>query len=262
MAVLKGKALVAYLLVCVFWGSTYLAIRIGVQELPPFTFAGVRFVIAGGILLALAGLLGQRLPRRWSDWRTQGIVGLLLLGGGNSMVVWAEQFTPSGVASIFVVTVALWMAFFDSIIPGGSGALGWRVITGLLLGFLGTTLLVGSSPAELLRADLRGPIALTMASACWALGSVYYKRHPTETGPYVASSLQMLIGGGAVTLFGLALGEAGEWPRLHGLSGRVWFDSGVQRVRVRAAACAGHDRGHLRVRESHHCGLARLAHSR
>src|SRR5213592_3631545 len=175
MAALRGKALIAYLVVCVFWGSTYLAIRVGVGELPPFLFAGLRFLIAGLLLLGLALALGDRLPRRLADWRTEAIVGLLLLAGGNTFVVWAEQFTPSGTASIFVVTVALWMAFFDAIIPGGSGELGWRVVAGLVLGFLGTGLLVGANPREILHADLRGPIALTCASASWSLGAVFGK---------------------------------------------------------------------------------------
>src|SRR5690242_1408452 len=153
MAGLRGKALIAYLVVCVFWGSTYLAIRVGVGVLPPFLFAGIRFLIAGTLVLGLALALGDALPRRAVDWRTQAIVGVLLLAGGNAFVVWAEQYVTSGVASIFVVTVALWMAFFDAIVPGGSGDLNWRVVAGLLLGFLGTTLLVGASPAEILRAD-------------------------------------------------------------------------------------------------------------
>src|SRR5205809_433973 len=142
MAALRGKALIAYLVVCVFWGSTYLAIRIGVGELPPFLFAGLRFLVAGALLLGLALALGDRLPRRLVDWRTEGMVGLLLLAGGNTFVVWAEQFTPSGTASIFVVTVALWMAFFDAIIPGGSGELGWGagavvylIVFGSILGY-------------------------------------------------------------------------------------------------------------------------------
>src|SRR5947208_2360311 len=145
--------------------STYLAIKVGVGELPPFLFAGLRFLVAGLLLLAVALALGDKLPRQRSDWRTQAIVGVLLLAGGNAFVVWAEQYTSSGTASIFVVTVALWMAFFDAVIPGGSGELGWRVIAGLVLGFLGTGLLVGANPAEILRADLRGPVALTCASA-------------------------------------------------------------------------------------------------
>ncbi len=211
MALLRGKALVAYLVVCVFWGSTYLAIKVGVGELPPFLFAGLRFVAAGLLLLGAALALGDRLPRRLADWRTQLIVGVLLLAGGNAFVVWAEQYTTSGVASIFVVTVALWMAFFDAIIPGGSGALSWRVVAGLVTGFLGTTLLVGASPREILHADLRGPIALTAASASWSLGSVYGKRHKTETSPYVGAALQMLAGGVAVALLGSALGEWSRW---------------------------------------------------
>ncbi len=211
MAGLRGKALAAYLVVCVVWGSTYLAIRVGVGVLPPFLFAGLRFLVAGVLVLALALALGDRLPRRPRDWGTAAIVGVLLLAGGNAFVVWAEQYTPSGVASIFVVTVALWMAFFDAIIPGGAGDLTWRVVAGLLLGFLGTALLVGASPAAILRADLRGPIALTAASASWSLGSVYGKRHRTETTPYMGAALQMIAGGLAVTLLGTALGEVGRW---------------------------------------------------
>ncbi len=103
------------------------------------------------------------------------------------------------------------MAFFDAVIPGGSGELGWRVIAGLVLGFLGTGLLVGANPAEILRADLRGPVALTCASASWSLGSVYGKRHKTATSPYVGAALQMLAGGGAVALLGTALGEWSRW---------------------------------------------------
>src|SRR5207245_54040 len=211
MAALRGKALIAYLVVCVFWGSTYLAIRVGVGELPPFLFAGLRFLSAGLLLLGLALALGDRLPRRAADWRTLAIVGLFLLAGGNAFVVWAEQYTPSGVASLFVVTVALWMAFFDAIIPGGSGDLNWRVVAGLLLGFVGTSLLVGASPAELLHADLRGPLALTGASASWSLGSVYAKRRPTETSPYMGAAVQMIVGGTAVALVGTGLGEWRAW---------------------------------------------------
>src|SRR5437867_10958639 len=191
---LRGKALVAYLVVCVFWGSTYLAIRVGVEVLPPFLFAGLRFVIAGALLLTIMLALGDRLPSRAADWRTQAIVGVLLLTGGNALVVWAEQYTPSGVASIFVVTVALWMAFFDAIIPGGSGDLNWRVVTGLLIGFLGTALLIGASPAEILHADLRGPIALTAASASWALGLVVGQRQPPVTRRVVGEAIRMSRG--------------------------------------------------------------------
>lgn len=211
MAALKGKALIAYLIVCVFWGSTYLAIKVGVTELPPFLFAGLRFLVAGVILFALARAFGDALPRRAKDWLILSVTGLLLLGGGNAFVVWAEQYTTSGIASIFVVTVALWMAFFDAVVPGGSGRLGWRVIVGLLFGFLGTVLLVGTSPAEILRADLRGPIALTCATVSWSIGSIIAKRNPTESSPYMSAAVQMTVGGSIVALLGTGLGEWRVW---------------------------------------------------
>jgi drug/metabolite transporter (DMT)-like permease len=208
MAALRGKALVAYLLVCVVWGSTYLAIRIGVAVLPPFLFAGARFVTAGLLLLGGSLALGARLPTRARDWGVLAAVGLFLLAGGNTFLVWAEQFTPSGVASLFVVTVALWMALFDAVVPGGSGRISWRVIAGLALGLAGTALLVGASPGDLLHADLRGPIALTCASASWAFGSVYSKRRQLDTNLYVGAAIEMIAGGAAVCLAGLVLGEA------------------------------------------------------
>ena len=208
MAALRGKALVAYLLVCVIWGSTYLAIRVGVGVLPPFLFAGTRFFVAGALLLGGALATGARLPRRARDWGTFAVVGLFLLAGGNTMVVWAEQYTPSGVASLFVVTVALWMAVFDATLPGGSGRLSWRVVAGLLLGLAGTALLVEADPHQLLHTDLRGPLALTWASASWAFGSVYYERHHSDASPYVGAAIEMLAGGIVVIALGLALGEA------------------------------------------------------
>ena len=211
MSALKGRALAAYLIVCVVWGSTYLAIRLGVAVLPPFLFAGLRFLTAGLLVAGFGLAFGDKLPRRAVDWRTAAIVGVLLLGGGNAFVVWAEQYTPSGVASIFVVTVALWMAFFDAIIPGGTGELNWRVVLGLVAGFLGTALLIGATPAELMRADLRGPIALTFASACWSLGSVYGKRHPSEASPYMGAAIQMVSGGAVVALAGSLTGEWSVW---------------------------------------------------
>ncbi|CAN5862732.1 drug/metabolite exporter YedA [soil metagenome] len=211
MAGLRGKALVAYLLVCTVWGSTYLAIRIGVMHLPPMLFAGLRFVIAGLLLAGIVLATGDRLPRRLRDWKVLAITGLFLLLGGNAVVVWAEQHVESGAASVFVAAVPLWAAFFDALWPGGTTIFTWRVAVGLALGFLGSGLLAGVTPGELMSADLAGPVALTLASASWALGTVYSKRNPTDTSPYAASAVQMMAGGVVITLLGLVLGEAGEW---------------------------------------------------
>jgi drug/metabolite transporter (DMT)-like permease len=211
MAGLRGKALVAYLLVCILWGSTYLAIRIGVGHLPPFLFAGVRFLVAGLLLGALAMLAGVRLPACARDWSTLAVTSVLLLVGGNAIVVWAEQSVASGPASVFLAAMPLWAAFFEALMPGGRTALTWRVGVGLALGFLGSGLLAGITPHELVTADLSGPIALTLASASWALGSVYWKRNPTDASPYAAAAVQMVIGGGLLVGLGLALGEGPAW---------------------------------------------------
>lgn len=211
MPALRGKALIAYLLVCTVWGSTYLAIRIGVAHLPPFLFAGVRFLVAGLLLGGIVTLAGVRLPTRGRDWRTLAITGVFLLVGANAILVWSEQFIASGVASVFVAAMPLWAAFFEAIVPGGKTTLTWRIGAGLALGFLGSALLAGITPHELAGADLRGPIALTLGSASWALGSVYWKRHPTEVSPYAAAAVQMVIAGGILVVLGLLLGEGPAW---------------------------------------------------
>lgn len=203
---------------CIVWGSTYLAIRVGVAEFPPALFAGIRFVIAGSLLLTVALLLGRRLPARRRDWVTNGIVGVLLLFCGNGLVVWAEQFTPSGVAAIIVVTVTLWLALFDAVMPGSRTRPTWRQVVGLLAGFGGTLLLVDADLGALRRTDWRGPLALTSAAAAWALGSVFSSRRPSEASAEINSALQMLAGGLALAVLGLVLGEAG---RLH------WAPRGV-----------------------------------
>jgi drug/metabolite transporter (DMT)-like permease len=211
MAGLRGKALIAYLLVCTVWGSTYLAIRVGVMHEPPMLFAGSRFVIAGLLLAGIVLATGDHLPHRLRDWRINAVTGVFLLLGGNAVVVWAEQHVESGAASVFVAAVPLWAAFFDALWPGGTTVFTWRVGVGLALGFLGSALLAGVTPGELMGADLAGPVALTLASASWAFGTVYSKRNPTETSPYAASAVQMLAGGVVITLLGLVLGEVGEW---------------------------------------------------
>jgi drug/metabolite transporter (DMT)-like permease len=195
----------------VFWGSTYLAIRIGVRDLPPLLFAGIRFLIAGALLALIVLATGDRLPRRFRDWRIQGITGVLLLLSGNAVLVWAEQFIESGTASVFLAAVPLWVAFFDAMIPGGATVFTWRVAVGLGLGFLGSALLAGVSPGQLLSTDLKGPVALTLASASWALGTIYSKRNKTDTTPFASSAMQMLVGGAVIVALGLLLGEGPAW---------------------------------------------------
>lgn len=211
MGDLRGRALWAYLIVCIVWGSTYIGIRVGVEHLPPFLFAGVRFLIAGAILALAARLWGEALPDRRRDWLTLIITGTLFLASGNGLVVWAEQYLDAGTASIYVVTVAIWAACFDALIPGGKSRLSWAIVGGLLLGVVGMVLLTGSTPAALLHSDLRGPVALLIGSASWAFGTVYLKRHPVAIGFSMAAAIQMLAGGAVIGLIGLLSGELPSW---------------------------------------------------
>lgn len=201
----------AYGALCVVWGSTYLAIRIGVEVLPPGLFAGVRHFIAGMLLFIVARSFGTPTPIRRSDLVHTAIIGLLLLFVANGLVVWAEQHVESGPTAIFVVTVSLWMALFDALIPGSRKRPTWWQAAGLGVGFLGCLLLVGANVEEFREADWRGPVALVAASAAWALGSIYAQRRPVGTGPYITSALQMTFGGAALILFGSAMGEWSRW---------------------------------------------------
>jgi drug/metabolite transporter (DMT)-like permease len=110
-----------------------------------------------------------------------------------------------------VAAVPLWAAFFDVIVPGGTSVFTWRVGVGLALGFLGSALLAGVSPGDLLSSDLKGPVALTLASASWALGTVYSKRNKTDTTPFAGAAVQMVVAGLVMTAMGFALGEGSRW---------------------------------------------------
>jgi drug/metabolite transporter (DMT)-like permease len=210
MAPLSGRILAAYVTVSLVWGSTYLAIRVGVQRFPPALFGGIRFLVAGSVLLLLALAMGDRLPRRARDWATSALVGCMLLTIGNGLVVWAEQSVESGLTAILIVTGALWMALFDALIPGSEVRPTVRQAAGLLLGFAGTVLLIGGDGSALGPSGLLGPLALVAASASWALGSIVSKRRPVETGPYMNAALQMLVGGSGLTIIGVLAGETGR----------------------------------------------------
>lgn len=193
------------------WGSTYLAIRIAVLHLPPAAMAGLRHVVAGTILLVFVRGTRRPLPARRADWVRLVVSGVLLLGFGNGLVVFAERDVASGIASILGVTVSLWIALFDAVLPGRRYRPSGQQVAGLLLGFGGTLLLAGRDATSLRVAHWGGMAMLTAASASWALGSVYLQRLPPAVGPYASSAVQMLAGGIALLLFATV---RGEWSTL------------------------------------------------
>lgn len=200
-----SRAYLAYAAVCLAWGSTYLAIRIGVSDLPPALFAGVRFLMAGSLMLAYARLTKLNFPKTYGELRIVSTVGLLLLFGGNGLVVWSEQYIPSGLAALTISTSPLFVAVLDHLVPGGTrmGPGGWA---GMLLGFAGVGLLVLPG-LGLQQADLRGIFGLLGAAALWGIGSVYSSRNAVSGSMLALSALENLAAGIALTITGAAAGE-------------------------------------------------------
>lgn len=207
----RGRAstlvLIAFALVYIVWGSTYLAIRIGIESFPPLLLAGTRHLITGLILYPLLRWKTGVQPTA-SHWRMSFITGFLLLFVGNGGVCIAERTVPSGVTALLVATVSLWMVLVDWLRPRGTRPVP-QVIAGLILGFAGLALLVG--PKNLGgsgRVDPLGVGILLIASLAWASGSVYSKHAGGLSGsPLLGAAMQSLSRGVALWIAGILSGE-------------------------------------------------------
>lgn len=193
---LIGLSLLALYLI---WGSTYLAMLFAIEGFPPFMMAGVRFVVAGGLLYGYLRLRGAPAPTR-EQWASCSAVGTLLLLGGNGAVAYAEQTVASGIAALVVATVPLWTLLFAAL---------WkkyptrRELLGVLVGFAGIVVL---NLQGNLRGSPGGALILLLASASWAFGSVWSWRLPLPGG-MMNSAAQMLGGGFALMAVSFAFGE-------------------------------------------------------
>jgi len=210
----RTALVVGFATIYLVWGSTYLGIRIAVETLPPFLMAGVRFVVAGGIMTGILALT-RGFKAKPHQWRDNAIIGGFLLLGGNGLVSWAEQKIPSGVATLMVSVGPVFIVLLDWLVHAVSkdGQRGTRptVLTfvGLALGFFGLALLVGPNVTEAGVGHLDGMGLLALLGAClfWGIGSLFtrYARDPAE--PFTGSAIQMLCGGGWLLLVSLLAGE-------------------------------------------------------
>lgn len=204
------KAYLAWISICIIWGTTYLAIRIGVEDMPPVLFAGFRWVIAGPILFTLLRLKGMELPKK-KDIIPMAIVGLALLGIGNGFVVFAEQSVPSGLTSLLITTVPFWIVGMEAVMPKGARMNGMTLI-GLLLGLAGIVLIFGGDVESLVEPEfLAGIIGLMIAVVGWSAGTLYSKYKKVSVHPLMGASVQMIIAGSIMTLFGIAIGETSSF---------------------------------------------------
>src|SRR5467141_4034678 len=216
--------LMAFAAVYLVWGSTYLAIQIGIESFPPLILAGLRHITVGLLLYPILRRKTGIRPTA-ANWRTAAVAGALLLFVGNGGVSWAERTVPSGVTALLVATVSLWLVIVDWLRPGGVKPVP-RVVMGLLMGFVGLALLVG--PARLggsQRVDPRGAAVLVVASLAWACGSLYSKHGGMPSSPMLGVAMQSFAGGVILLIVALI---AGEFRELHlgTVSVRSWLALG------------------------------------
>lgn len=206
-------AWLAFAAVCLFWGTTYLGIKIALETVPPFLLGGIRFTLAGSILAIALRFTGHS----WPDWRrtpTFLVIGTAMLGFGNGGVVWAEQFMASGLVAVLVASTPFWMVGIEAF--AGGERLTRRTLYGLLVGFSGILLLVWPDLARAMSATtgwmwVGGLVSTQLACIGWAFGSTVSKQRLSDTDPLVASAFQMLAGG--VVMLVVA-GVLGEYARL------------------------------------------------
>jgi drug/metabolite transporter (DMT)-like permease len=205
------RAWIAWAAVCVIWGTTYLAIKISLDTVPPFLLGGIRYVVAGLVLAAGLRATGRRLPDR-ADWPKLMFMGFCMLTLGNGGVVWGEQYLASGLTAVIIATCPFWMVAVDGMLPDGD-PLHARQWAGLACGFLGIVLLVWPEIAashQTPRHLIIGVAALQLACMGWAVASAQTRRHVGKRDILGAAALQMFFGGGFMLLAGTALGE---WSR-------------------------------------------------
>jgi drug/metabolite transporter (DMT)-like permease len=204
----------AFAAVYLFWGSTYTAIRIGAAEMPALLLAGTRFLIAGALLLAWCRWRGLRLVWPKRTMLLLGFIGLLLLGGGNVGLVYAERTMPSGLTSLILAVIPLYVALIEMFLPGGEPlpARGWL---GMTLGFAGLAALLWPSLRTGIAGDRTRLLAISAVLAgglWWAIGSLLSRRTRLPVNSFVAAAWQMLAAGAFNTTVGTMLWQ---WPQFH-----------------------------------------------
>ncbi len=198
-------AYTSYFIVCIVWGSTYLAIKLAIDEIPPALFAGIRFTTVGIVMYIYARARGLKMPDTFDDFRKSATTGLFLLTGSAGFVFWSQQYIATSLTAILIATSVLFTALIDSILPGGNrvGKRGWL---GLICGFLGVAVLF-SPEIEMGNTSFLGLLGVLAASLCWAVGSLYSVRRPPSCSTISNIAVQSLAGGVVLLVIGLLAGE-------------------------------------------------------
>ncbi|MFY9675939.1 MAG: EamA family transporter [Terriglobales bacterium] len=217
----KWQSLLAFAMIYFVWGSTFLAIRIGVAEVPPFLLAAMRFLAAGGVLCLWMLATGERAPRP-REWMSACLIALLIFVFDYGLLFWAEQRVPSGIAAVMLATIPMFMALSE-IIFLRTQRLTLRLAIALLVGIAGVGVLIsnslnlGGAPI-----DRSGAIALIIAAVSWSIASALSRKLPLPSSKVMSSGLQMLIGGVLLTAAATVLGEFRDFHPL-AVSRAAWL---------------------------------------
>jgi len=206
------KARLVWLVLCGIWGSTWLFIKLGLKDLPPLTFAGIRFVIACAILFAVIRIRGIELPRARADWALLAVTGILSFGFNYGLIFWGEQYISSGLAALIQATIpAFGLVFAHFHLPGER--LSWARIGGVVLGVCGVAVVFSNQLAIAGRQALAGCVAVILSSIFVAYSNVLVKAHGKNLNPAIMAAGQMLFG--LILLLGVGLPLEGSPIRFH-----------------------------------------------
>jgi len=187
------KARLVWLVLCGIWGSTWLFIKLGLEDLPPLTFAGIRFVISCAIIFAIIRIRGLQLPRARRDWLLLAVTGILSFGFNYGLVFWGEQHISSGLAALLQATLpAFGLVFAHFHLP--SERLSWTKIGGVVLGVCGVAVVFSNQLAVAGRQALAGCVALILSAAFAAYSNVLVKRYGKKLNPAIMAAGQMFFG--------------------------------------------------------------------
>lgn len=207
---LARRRVAAYGVIYVIWGTTFLAIRVGVQQVPPLLFAAMRFATAGAILMLYAALHGET-PRSIREWRSLFFLGCLFFLVDYGLLFWAERRVESGLAAVMLATIPLFMAVFEATILK-TFFMSTRLVVTLLMGLAGVAILVSPSlPLAGPTINKAGAVALLIAAVSWSFGTVISKRLTLPRSKEASSGAQMLIGGLLLVAASHLFGETGHF---------------------------------------------------
>jgi len=210
----NGKAYLALAVVCIVWGTTYLALRVGVLAFPPFLFSAIRQVSAGIILLAGLGISGK-LKIRKQDFLLQLVPGVLMIALGNGVIGWSERYIPSGLAALIVSVLPVYVVGINYVSGIDKKRPNYFIVLGLIFGCSGIGLMFRDNLSDLFNPEyLLGMLIAFSSCLAWAIGSVYVKHKPSNNNVLTNAAIQMFIGGIVLLLMSFTLDDYSELKNL------------------------------------------------